>query len=59
MLCIPHCVKVPQKLLPLASFALPNDTDHPYNTQATVTTAIQMKFIISMLSTLFARTMPP
>jgi hypothetical protein len=57
--CIPHCTKVPQKPFPFASFALPNDTDHPYSTHATVTIAIQMKFIISMFSTLFARTMPP
>jgi hypothetical protein len=57
--CIPHCASVPQKPFPFASFALPNATVQPYSTHATVTTAMQMKFIISILSTFFARIMPP
>ena len=59
-----HRVAEPEQLVAAADQAVtdcgrPNASEKPYSAQSTPTMAMQMKFIISMFSTLFERTMPP
>ena len=52
---MPNSVNGFEKKIP----SLPNDSDHPHNTQMIPTTAMAAKDIIIMFSTDFDRDMPP
>lgn len=53
---IPACSRVPMSPPPASG---PNAREYPAASHTTVTSAIDTKLIISMLRTLFVRTMPP
>ena len=58
----PHVFDMPAlEKLPISppNASLENDSPNPYRIHSTDTIARQMKFIMSMFRTLFARTMPP